>query len=444
MADGTRQQLKCTALKDGCDRCFSEGIVCKLPDKRRDSKTQQKAGVGKAAARRNEANTRAAKSNKTMASQALTHKYTSSQTSNGSRTPETVTPTLISYTSSTSSRIVGIPTPLPSAHSDNDPNGFWQMSSLDSGNGTMALSLSASDLDVQSLKSSPGLEDFFVDPDFEAFGLEQDDNGFFDSMDLDFKNKDELEMLKVERSPTLDDGDARFSPFAGCDDSRVRRLPSAAPRSPWSNAHRSMSSTPVPSSAPLKEAEYDLDFRPMPCGCLEVTLSLLEKIYFRDTRLSVSNWIGLLHEFKQWMRSFRDVTDCTACNCATDSLMLLVVVCEKLGDSFQIISSIYEKLADALRGTSSSRTPEMCMLGGKYSVDTVEEFACLFKFLALRHLQSLYRTIISLDSKAIQQELTAHHESLHRQIDRLRLLKETIDRAHLKEREPGRRIIRKR
>ena len=380
-----------------------------------------------------------------MASQALTHKYTSSQTSNGSRTPETVTPTLTSYTSSASSKIAGIPTPLPSAHSENDPNGFWQMSSLDSGNGAMALSLSASDLNLQSLKSPPGLEDFFVDPDFDAFGLEQDDDRFFDNMDLDFENKDELEMLKVGRSPTLDDGDARsiISPSAGCQDPRVRRLPSAPPRSPWSNVHRSMT-TPVPSNAPIKEAEHDPDSRPMQCGCLEVTLSLLEKVYFRDTRLSVSNWIGLLHEFKQWMRAFRDVTECTACNCATDSLMLLVVVCEKLGDSFQIISTIYEKLADALRGTSSSRTPEMCMLGGKYSVDTVEEFVCLFKLLALRHLQFLYRTIISLDSKAIQQELTTHHESLRRQIDRLRLLKGTIDQAHLRETEAGRRMIRKR
>ena len=307
----------------------------------------------------------------------------------------------------------------------------------------MALGHSASDLNVQSLKSPPGLEDFFADPDFDAFELEQDDV-FFDNMDLDFENTDGLEMLKVGRSPTLDDSDAGsiVLPFAGYEDSRVRRLPSAPLRLSWSNVHRSMS-TPVPSSAPTKEAEHDLDYRPMQCGCLEVTLSLLEQVYFRDTRLSVSNWIGLLHEFKQWMRSFRDVTECTACNCSTDSLMLLVVVCEKLGDSFQTISTIYEKLADALRGTSSSRAPEMYMLGGKYSVDSVEEFACLFKYLALRHLQLLYRTIISLDSKAIRQELTKHHESLHRQIDRLRLLKATINQAHLEEPEASSRMIRR-
>lgn len=379
-----------------------------------------------------------------MASQARTHKYTSSPTRNGSRTPETVTPTLTSYISSASSKDVGIPNPLPSAHSENDPNGLWQMSSSESGNGIMTLSLSASDLNVQSLKSPTGLEDFFADPDFDAFELEHDDV-FFDNMDLDFENTDGLEVLKVGRSPTLDDGDARsiVSPSAGYEDSQARRLPFTPLRSPWSNLHRSMS-TPVPSSAPTKEAEHDLDYRPMQCGCLNVTLSLLEKVYFRDTRLSVSNWIGLLHEFKQWMRSFRDVTECTACNCSTESLMLLVVVCEKLGDSFQIISSIYEKLADELKGTSSSRAPEMCMLGGKYSVDTVEEFACLFKFLALRHLQHLYRTILSLDSKAIQLELTTHHESLHRQIDRLRLLKATIYQAHLEETEAGSRMIRKR
>ena len=434
---GIGQQLKCTALKDGCDRCFSEGLVCKLPNKRRDSKTQQKAGVAKAAARRN-------KPNKSMASQALAHKYTSSQTSNCSRTPETVTPVLTSYTSSASSKDVGIPTPLPSAQSDNDSNGFWKMSSLDSGNRNMALRLGASDPNVQSLKSPSRLDDFFVDPNFDAFELEQDNDIFLDSRDLDFEDKDWLEMLKVGRSPTLDDGDARsiISPFAGCEDSQVCRLPTAPPPSPWNNDHRSMN-TPVPLSAPTKKAEHDPDSRHMQCSCLEVTLSLLEKVYFRDTRLSVSNWIGLLHEFKQWMRSFREVAECTACNCATDSLMLLVVVCEKLGDSFQIISTVYEKLADALRGTSSSRTPEMCTLGEKYNVDTVEEFACLFKALALRHLHFLYRTIISLDSRAIQQELTTHHEALHRQINRLRLLKGTIDQAHLKETEAGRRMIRK-
>ena len=232
-----------------------------------------------------------------MVSQALTHQYTTSQASNGSRTPETVTPSLTSYTSPASSKDVGIPNPLPSAHSDNDPNGVWQMSSLDSGNEIMALGLSASDLNVQSLKSPPGLEDFFVDPDFDAFELEQDDM-FFDNIDLDFEYKDGLEMLKVGRYPTLDDGDAIsiVSPFAGCEDSRVRRLPPAPLRSP-SNVHRSMS-TPIPSSAPTNEAEHDPDSRPMRCGCLKITLSLLEKVHFRDTRLNVSDWIGLLHEFK--------------------------------------------------------------------------------------------------------------------------------------------------
>lgn len=432
---GIRQQLKCTVLRDGCVRCFSEGLVCKLPNKRQDSKTQQKAGVGKVAARRN-------KPNKNMASQALTHMYTSSQNSNCSGIPKTVIPILTSYTSSALSKDGGIPTPLPSAQFDNDSNGCWQMPSLDSGNGAMAHG--ASDLNVQSSQPPSSLDDFFVDLNFHAFGLEQDNNMLFDRLDLDFEDKDGLGMLKVGGSPTLGDGDPRsiLSPFAGYEDSQVRRHPSVPPLSPWSNAHRS-TSTPVPVSAPTKEAEHDADSRGMQCGCLEVTLSLLEKVYFRDTRLSVSNWIGLLHEFKQWMRSFRDVTECTACNCTTDSLMLLVVVCEKLGDSFQIISTTYEKLADALRGTSSSRIPEMSSLGGKYNVDTAEEFACLFKLLALRHLQFLYRTIISLDNKAVQQELTTHHESLHRQIDRLRLLKEAIDQAHLKETEAGRRMIRK-
>ena len=396
------------------------------------------------ASTRNEANTRASKSNKTIAAQAPTHKYTSSQTSNGSTTPETVTPTLTSCTSSASSKALGTPN-LPNAHLDNGPHDFWHMSSLDSENGAMAPSLSASDFNLQSLKSPPGLDDFFVDPDFDAFVHEQDDDRFFDNMDLDFGNNDDLEMPKVGKSLALNDGYARSmdSPFGSRQDSPVHRRPFAPPTSPWNNMHRSIS-TPVPSGAPTKEAEHDPDIRPTQCGCLGVTLSLLEKAHFRDTRLSVSNWMGLLHEFKKWMRSFRDVTECTACNCATDSLMLLVVVCEKLGDSFQIISTIYEKLADALSVASSSRTPEMCTLGGEYSVDTVEEFVCLFKFLALRHLKSLYRTIKSLDNKAIQQELTTHHESLYRQIDRLRLLKGTIDQAHLNETAAGREMMRKR
>lgn len=375
-------------------------------------------------------------------SQALTHKCTSSQISNVSRTPETVTPTLTSGTSSASSINAEIPNPLPNAHPDNDANGIWQMSSLDSGNGTMALSLSGSDFNMQSLKSPPGLEDFFADTDFDAFGLEQDDDRFFESMDLDVGNKNRPEISRAGRCPTLDGGDSRSiaSPLAGRHDSQVHRLPSGPPQSPWSNVHPSLS-TSVPSRASAKEAENDLNSRPMQCDCLGVTLSLLEKVYFRDTRVSVSNLIGLLHEFKQWMRSFRDVTECTACNCATDSLMLLVVVCEKLGDSFQIISTIYEKLAETSSENSSSSTPEMCMLGGKYSVDTVEEFACLFKFLTFRHLQFLYHTTVSLDNKAVQQELTTHHESLQRQFDRLRLLRGTIGQAHLKETGAGRKMI---
>ena len=92
---------------------------------------------------------------------------------------------------------------------------------------------------------------------------------------------------------------------------------------------------------------------------------------------------------------------------------------------------MYEKLAEAISETSGG-TPEARMLSGEYRIDSVEEFACLFKSLALRHLQSLHVITLSLDKKAVQEKLTTHHELLQRLYDKHRMMKETLRQAHLK------------
>ena len=169
----------------------------------------------------------------------------------------------------------------------------------------------------------------------------------------------------------------------------------------------------------------------MQCDCLATTLSLLENVHFREPRASVSTLIHLLHEFKQWVKFFKNVASCTACKFVTDSLMLLVVVCEKLADSFRVVLNVYEKLAEAMSETSTA-TPEVRILSGEYRIDSEEELACLFYSLALRHLQSLHAITLSLDEKAVQEKLTTHHELLQRLHEKHCVMKETLRQAHLK------------
>lgn len=425
----------------GCDRCVSEGIVC-----RRDSKPQQRAGGGKATTRRNEAN-KAAQSSENTASRALGQKSPHSQTSNGIRTPESVTPTLASGTSSVYSVTGELPTPISAAHSEDGSNDIWQVPSLASGNVPMTPSLGVT-FNPQDFKWAPGPEDFVVDPEFDAFGLEQDRNVLVETTDLDFSfddivSKDDREISGVERSPAPDGGVSRrvASPLTGRKHSRAHHLPSNPSQSQWNNFNRFMSvssSSRVSTQRPKNEPR----FQPTQCDCLAVTLSLLEKVYFQDTRVSLSSWIGLLHKFKQWMRLFQGVTGCTTCRCATNSLMLLVVVCEKLGDSFEVILSIYKQLAEALIQKPGGDTSDMHLLSGGYSVDCIEEFTCLSRCLALRHLNFLYRIIVLLDEKALRQGLQTHHESLQRQIDKLSLIKDVLSQAHLQEaRDRGRQEV---
>lgn len=409
---------------------------------RRDNKPQQRAAGAKAATRRNEAN-RAARSSESTASRALGQKSTRSQPSNGIRTPETVTPPLASATSSVSSVTGDLPTPPSAAHSDDRFKDAWQVPSLASGNAPMTPSLGGT-FDLQDFKYPPGPEDFYVDPEFDAFGLEQDQNVLIEATDLDFSfddvvNKDDLDMSGGGTSPAPDGSNSRrvTSPLAGRRHSRAHRLPSNAPRSRWSNLNRSMSVLSSSRVSPQRP-ENELSSPPTQCDCLAVTLSLLEKVYFLNPRVSLSSWIGLLHEFKQWMKLFQDVTRCTTCKCATDSLMLLVVVCEKLGDSFEIILSIYQQLAEALIQKPGGEASDMHLLSGGYSVDCVEEFTSLFRYLALRHLHFLYRIIVSLNEQALRQELQTHHESLQRQMDKIGLIKDALSHAHLQEIEASR------
>ena len=94
------------------------------------------------------------------------------------------------------------------------------------------------------------------------------------------------------------------------------------------------------------------------------------------------------------------MASCTACKFVTDLLILLVVVYKKLADSFRVVLNVYEKLAEVISETSGG-TPEARMLSSKYRIDSVEEYTCLFKSLALRYLQSLHVITLSLDKKAV-------------------------------------------
>lgn len=308
---------------------------------------------------------------------------------------------------------------------------------MGSENATMAPSLNGTDFGLPQTKSPNRIEDFSSDAEFDAFGLDQDDDRFSDIMDLDlgfpdFMTKDKLEISAVRKPSVLESGDTRAvnSLLPGPQDGRVHAFPPGPPQLSWTNFERS-ESTLSNSYHSTNEAKTNFSPKPMQCDCLRATLSLLEKVHFREPHASVSTLIHLLHEFKQWINFFKGVASCTACEFVTDSLMLPVVVCEKLADSFRVVLNVYEKLAEAMSETSGG-TPEARMLSGEYRIDSMEEFACLFKSLTLRHLQSLHVITLSLGKKAVQEKLTTHHGLLQRLHDKHRVMKETLRQAHLK------------
>ena len=308
---------------------------------------------------------------------------------------------------------------------------------MGSENATMAPSLSGTDFDLPQTKSPSRLDDFSSDANFDAFGLDQDDDRFSDIMDLDFgfpdfMTKDELEISAARKPSVLESSDTRAvaSLLPSPQGVRVPAFSPGPPQPSWTNFERS-ESTSSNSQHSINEAKTTFSPKPMQCDCLTTTLSLLENVHFREPHASASALIHLLHEFKQWINFFKGVASCTACKFATDSLMLLIVVSEKLADSFRVVLNVYEKLAEAMSETSGGM-PEARMLSSEYRIDSAEEFACLFMSLALRHLQSLHVITLSLDKKAVQEKLTTHHELLQRLYDKHRAMKETLRQAHLK------------
>ena len=374
---------------------------------------------------------------KNVAPQALVRKSKPSPTNNSSGTFGGSTPGLTNDNSSISSSIGRLPTPQGNGQFQGTPNGVWQMSSMGSENATMAPSLNGTDFDLPQTKSPTRLEDFPNDANFDAFGLDQDDDRFSDIMDLDFgfpdfMTKDELDISAVRKSSALESGDTRAvaSLLQSPQGVRGHAIPPDPPQPSWTNFGRS-ESTSSNSHHSTNEAKTSFSQKPMQCDCLTTTLSLLENVHFREPHASASTLIHLLHEFKQWVNFFKGVASCTMCKFVTDSLMLLVVVCEKLADSFRVVLNVYEKLAETM--SENSGVPlEARMLIGEYRIDTVEELACLFVSLALRHLQSLHVITLSLDKKAVQEKLTTHHELLQRLYDKHRAMKATLRQAHLK------------
>ena len=392
--------------------------------------SQQRRGESTASMRRSEA-LRTPFPSKNVATQALMRKSKPSTTDKASGTHEGSTPGLTSDNASIASSVGRLPTPQGNGQYQGTPNGVWPTSSIES-NANMAPSLNGTDFHLPQAKSPHRAEDFSSDADFDAFGLELDDDRFSDLVDLDlgfpdFMTKDELEISAVMEPSVFERCGSRAAASA---------LPSipgvvhVSPQPSWTNFEDSRS-TSSNSYHSTNDARTNATPKTKQCDCLTTTLSLLEKVHFREPHASASTLIHLLHEFKQWIKFFKVVASCTAFTCVTESLMLLVVVCEKLADSFRVVLNVYEKLAEAI-GETPGGTPEVGILSGEYQIDSVEEFACLFKSLALWHLQSLHFITLSLDKKAVQEKLTTHHDLLQRLYEKHRMMKETLRQAHLK------------
>ncbi len=315
---------------------------------------------------------------------------------------------------------------------------------MGSGNASLAPSLNGTDFDLSRNRSLIDLDNFSGDTGFDAYGIEQDDDRFSDIMEMDldfscpdFMTKDELNLSTSEKPSAIKRLDTRVmaSPLPSSHNSRMTPQTSSSgstrgtlPSQPlWGGTHRSHS---ISSHHSISDDKSSFRSKLTQCDCLAITLFLLEKVHFREPPASASTLMRLLHGFKQWINPFERVASCNTCNCGNESLMLLIVVCEKLADSFTIVLTVYEKLAEAMVETSG--TPEMRMLSNEYSIDSIEEFVCLFKSLALRHLQALHIIVMALDKKAVLEKLMTHHELLQKLHDRQCMMKQTLRQAHMK------------
>lgn len=311
---------------------------------------------------------------------------------------------------------------------------MWRLSSMGSGNETMAPPLDGAYIGLPYTKPSDEM-DFNDDPVFNAFDMfDQNDDRFgINNLGIpSFMAKDSIDLSMMGHSSVLESSATKntASLVPSPQDVRIQPFSHGPPQPPWMNPDCSTNNPTKASEISTFDTKNTFGSRPMQCDCLKVTLSLLENVHFREPHATAATLIHLLHQFKQWTNLFNGVVSCTLCNCLTESSMLLIVICEKLADSFEIVLNVYEKLAEAVSSTSSG-TSEMRSLSGEYSIDSLEEFACLFKSLALRHLQSLHIITLFLSKNPVRDKPGMHHELLRRLEDRHHLMKETVRRASL-------------
>lgn len=134
------------------------------------------------------------------------------------------------------------------------------------------------------------------------------------------------------------------------------------------------------------------------CECLIITVSLLEELGSQKVDLSLNEGLAT---HKGCLAKSISVLECQTCMSKSESVMLLVMVYERLVSFCETLTDTYLKRQNHLRSTASSPALDRLRLKvGKYELDKGEEWDCVLGALTLFQVKTLGRQLLAMRKPA--------------------------------------------
>ena len=175
--------------------------------------------------------------------------------------------------------------------------------------------------------------------------------------------------------------------MSGCDSDYFLRSPSSEGPSAAEKALQ-----PI---APIKRQTIsNLPAKQLSCTCLVTKVSLLEELGSQKVDRSLHE---VLATHKDYTMKCWSVLECQVCMSKSESVMLLVLVYERLVDFCESMADAYLKDHAPPRSGLTSPGPERARLTvGKYAIDKDEEYDCLMGALTLHQVKVLGRQLFAI------------------------------------------------
>ncbi|KAL8737126.1 MAG: hypothetical protein Q9181_001997 [Wetmoreana brouardii] len=205
--------------------------------------------------------------------------------------------------------------------------------------------------------------------------------------DLDFVPKPAYGNRHVSTAPSAQMSDVQLSRNMSRDDNDYDMW------SPSSNFEFSN-----PEKAINRQTSHNPATKAAACNCLVIKVSLLEELGSHKVDTSLNEGLAT---HKGCLMKCSSVLDCQNCMSKSESVMLLVLVYERLVSFCETVTDTYLKRQTHVRSGISSPDPERPRLAvGKYSIDKDGEWDCLLGALTLYQVKTLGKQLLAMRKPA--------------------------------------------